>query len=86
MIGTEVPMWSGEDSRTRTPSAPCGSSMIPAAMQPPITAAQPRARPAASATAPISARAYVMPAATWMTFAFSPVTSSTSTYWGSSVV
>ena len=50
-------MWSGDDSSTAMPSPPCGSSMIPAAMQPPITAAQPRPRPVASAAAATSASA-----------------------------
>ena len=72
-----------EDGGPKTPSAPCGSSMIPAAMQPPTTGAPSRGRARPPAPPPrSSARAYVMPAATWMTFAFSPATSSTSTNCG----
>ena len=30
--GTDVPMWSGEDSSTLVPAPSCGASMMPAAM------------------------------------------------------
>ena len=38
ITGTEVPMWSGEDSRTFTPEASCGASMMPAAISTRISA------------------------------------------------
>ncbi len=48
ITGTEVPIWSGEDSRMFTPEESCGASMMPAAMSTATTAGRPVEVPLAS--------------------------------------
>ena len=48
ITGTEVPMWSGDDSRMFTPDASCGASMMPTAMSTRATAWRPVEVPLAS--------------------------------------
>jgi len=84
--GTWVPVWSGEESRVAALNPGPGASMMPAGISARRRPSVPVERPLASTAARMSRKVYVAAPAALMTPGFSPRASSTSMYWGSSVV